>query len=83
MIAAFQRGEMSSDVFQREHHRLWGYSTEEWEFQNMIDAMHSACSCFCSLPELEWEINEEQLRQEAASFLAQYQKLTLPTLQPV
>lgn len=83
MIASFQRGEINKDEFAREYRSLWGYSAEEWEFQNMIDAMHSACSLFNPSPELEGEINEEQFRQEAASFLAQYQKLILPTLQPV
>ena len=83
MIAALQRGEMSKDEFGREYRSLWGYSDEEWQFQNLIDAMHSAFTVFNPFPELEWEINEDQLRQEAESFLAQYQKLDLPMLQSV
>lgn len=83
IIASFQRGEMSKDEFAREYRSLWGYSAEEWEFQNMTDALHLACSVFNPSPELEREISEDQLRQEAAAFLAQYQKLTLPMLHSV
>ena len=71
LIAAFQRGEISANEFRSEHARLWGYG-ENLAFQTLIDALHSACSCWRSSPELEWEIGEEQLRREAADRLAAY-----------
>lgn len=77
LIAAFLRGEMSSDQFRKEHAELWGYG-DDIEFQNMRDAMHSACMCWYPCPELEGEIDEAQLRQEVKDALTSYQRLEKP-----
>ena len=71
LIAAFQRGEMSAGEFQDEYARLWGYG-EDLAFQTMVDALHSAYSCWRPLPELDWEIDDAQLRREVADRLAEY-----------
>lgn len=71
LLAAFQGGETSVDEFQREHAKLWGYA-DDIEFQTMIDALHSACMCWDPSPELDWEIDEAQLRQEVGDALSKY-----------
>ena len=71
LLAAFQRGEISVAEFQREHAKLWGYA-DDIEFQTMISALHSACSCWRPDPELEWEIGDKQLRQEVGDALSKY-----------
>lgn len=77
LLAAFQRGEISTDEFQNEYAKLWGYA-DDIEFQTMIDALHSACMCWDPSPELDWEIDDEQLRQEVGDALAAYQNLSKP-----
>ena len=75
LIASFQRGEISGSEFRRASAELWGYA-QDLEFQETIDAIHSACSVFAPDPEMEWEINEEQLRLEVE---AAYDRLTQPS----
>lgn len=82
LIAAFQRGEMSGEEFRKEHAQLWGYA-DDLEFQTMIDALHSACSCWRPSPELQWEIGEEELRQEIKEALADYQRRDKPLARTV
>lgn len=77
LIAAFQRGEMSAKEFQKERAELWGYA-DDIEFQNMRDAMHSACMCWYPCPELDGKIDEAQLRQEVKDALTSYQMLEKP-----
>ena len=74
LIASFQRGEISDKQFREKYAKLWG-SAEELEFQETIDAIHSACSVFAPDPEIEWEINEEQLRREVEDAFAVLTKL--------
>ena len=73
-------GEINKDEFQREWLKLWGYSAKDLKFQDMIDAMHSSCYSFDPSGELEWGINEEQLRQELSELLAECRQNT-PSLQ--
>ena len=81
MIASFQRDEISREEFQQEYPKLFGYSGEDLKFQDMIDAIHSACSCFRASPETKWDIDEEQLRQEMSEFLVRYRQQSALLLQ--
>ena len=69
LIAAFQRGELSDVQFREEYMELWG-GAKEAAFEEIICAVHSACSVYTPVPELEGEISEGQLRQEVADALA-------------
>ncbi len=75
LLAAFQRGEISAEEFQSEYAKLWGYA-DDIEFQTMINALHSACMCWDPSPELDWEIDDAQLRQEVGDALTTYQSLS-------
>ncbi len=79
LLAAFQRGEMSAEEFQKEHAELWGYA-DDIEFQIMIDALHSACMCWDPAPELDWEIDEARLRREVGDALGKYRAPQLQTM---
>ncbi len=82
LVASFQRGEISGSEFRQASADLWGYA-DILEFQETIDAIHSACSVFAPEPEMEWEISEEQLRQEVAEAFAKLQEPTKPLTQAI
>ena len=82
LLAAWQRGEISESEFQRGWAKLWGYA-EDVGFRDMIDEIHSACSVFSLLPELQWEIDEEQLRHDVKQSLVGYERLSKPVAQVV
>ena len=69
LIAAFQRGELNGAQFREQYTELWGRA-EDAAFDETICAVHSACSVYAPVPELEGEISEEQLRQEVGMALA-------------
>ena len=78
LTAAWQRGEMSEVEFREKDANLWGYEPHS---QNLIDAVHSACDCWRSSPEREWEIDEAQLRQEVQKAFAVLTQSTKARLQ--
>ena len=82
LLTSWQRGEISEDEFQKEWAKLWGYA-EEVEFRDMIDEIHSACSVFSPAPELQWEMDEEQLRQAVKESFGNYDRLRKPAAQTV
>ena len=67
LTAAWQRGEISEAEFREKDAELWGYEPHS---QDVIDAVHSACDCWRSSPELKWEIEEVRLRHEVEEALA-------------
>jgi hypothetical protein len=62
-------GEITEDEFSKAYKELWGIA---FEFVEMVDAIHSACSSYNPSPEMEWEINGEQLRSEVQLYLDKY-----------
>lgn len=67
LTAAWQCGEISEAEFREKDAELWGY---EPHFQDVTDAMHSACDCWRPSPKLEGEIDEAQLRHEVQEAFA-------------
>lgn len=77
LLAEWQRGEINESEFQQKWAKLWGYANDI-EFRTMVDKIHSACSVFSPSAELQWEIGEEELRQEVKETLAAYQRVYKP-----
>ena len=82
LIAAFQRGEMTGSQFRSEHAKLWGYDEND-AFQEMINEIHSTCSVFSPTPELEGEIDEQQLKYDVKKSLDSYQETNKPFAQAI
>ena len=71
LITAWQRGELTEEAFRAKWDQLWD-SDESTPFRSMLDRMHSACYVFRPYPHMEWEINEDQLRQEIILSVEQF-----------
>lgn len=82
LLAAWQAGKIGESEFQKKWAALWGYA-EETKFQDMIDEIHSACYVFDLSPELQWEINEEQLRHAVSASFIEYESLGKPAVRAV
>lgn len=74
LLASWRRGEMSDSKFQEKWAGLWGYA-EDRKFRSLADEIHSACSVFSPSPELQWELDEEQLRDAVDKSLSHYERL--------
>lgn len=80
LMTAWQTGKIGESEFRKEWAKLWGYA-EETKFQDMINEIHSACYVFDPSPELQWEINEEQLRHAVSASFTEYGSLGKPAVQ--
>ena len=71
--AAFLKEDISKEDFESRWRELWGIrSKREREFLEMIDRIFTACDVFRKEPELEFELNEAQLRAIVAEALSAY-----------
>lgn len=82
LMASWQRGEMRDSEFQEKWAALWGYA-EDAGFRALVDEIHSACRVFNPSPEMQWELDEEQLRQAITASLANYERLGQPAVQAI
>ena len=69
---AHNRGEISSEEFERKWVELFGYA-EYKHLLEMLDRIFTACDVFDPEPEREFDIDEGQLKSEVASHLATYE----------
>jgi hypothetical protein len=72
LTEAFNRGEISGEVFQQKWRKL--FDSESYEaLATMTDRIFTACDVFREEPEAEYEIDETELRREVAEHLAIYE----------
>lgn len=72
LTEAFDRGEISGEVFQQKWREL--FNSESYEaLATMTDRIFTACDVFRDEPEAEYEIDETELRREVAEHLAVYE----------
>ena len=74
LLAQLQSGEIDNEEFGRQWAVLWGYAGRE-EYVNAINALHSACDCYCEIPISEVEIDEAQLRREVQEVWEKYKDM--------
>ena len=72
LIAAHQRGELTDEEYHRQWVELWGY-TEYQTLCEMLDRIFTACDCFHTVPEGQFEIDEGQLKKAVADNLNRYE----------
>jgi hypothetical protein len=72
LIEAYSRKQLTDEEFSRKWEELWGYGEYE-PLSEMLDKDFTACDCFSSLPENEFEIDEAQLKKEVAENLAYFE----------
>jgi hypothetical protein len=73
IIEARVRGEIDADEFARRYSELWGFKGV-LSFYEMVDAIHSACSSYNPSPQYDWEIGEDQLKDEVQQLLTKYER---------
>ncbi|MEM7531167.1 MAG: hypothetical protein AAF639_03240 [Chloroflexota bacterium] len=63
LMEQWNNGELTADEFEYKWLTLWS-GWDDREFNDIIDAIHSACSAFNPNPMFEWEIDREQFYAE-------------------
>jgi hypothetical protein len=73
LIEARLQGSLSPEEFSKEYRKLWGIVQED-TFYTLLNSAHSLCSIFSNSPLCEWEINENDFRQELDKIISENQR---------
>ncbi|MEM7535798.1 MAG: hypothetical protein AAF639_26705 [Chloroflexota bacterium] len=68
LLQKLHDGLITQEVFSQKWSALWGNAEDE-PFNDIIDALHSACDVFDPNPEFDWELDEEAFFREVVDIV--------------